>query len=451
MPMIERAQAALRRAFRIKAPPLRGVDAGGWWNLGLDVHTGAWQQNIKIDQGSVMANWSVFACMTLIAGDIGKMEVCLLSRGADGVWDDYESPAFGPVLRKPNSYQIRQKFFESWVFSKLAHGNAYILKERDARGVVTGMHVLDPNRVRPLVSPSGMVFYELQDDDLSGVPRGLPAVPASEIIHDRMWCLHHPLVGVSPIYACGLAATQGVAIQGNSAKFFENMSRPSGVLTAPGKISDETARRLKDAWEDNYGGNKIGRLAVLGDDLKYQAMTISASDAQLVEQLKMTAEMVCTAFHVPGYKVGVGPMPTYQNAEVLNGIYYADCLQTLIESIEALLDDGLGLGRVGSNMLGVEFDLDGLLRMDTATQIKTLNEAVGGGWMAPNEARMKRNMPPVPGGASPYLQQQNYSLAALDKRDRGEPFAQPTTAPMDQTNQALALLLSKAPEDLLYA
>ena len=71
--------------------------------------------------------------------------------------------------------------------------------------------------------------------------------------------------------------------------------------------------------------------------------------------------------------------------------------------------------------------------------------------MAPNEARMKRNMPPVPGGASPYLQQQNYSLAALDKRDRGEPFAQPTTAPMDQTNQALALLLSKAPEDLLYA
>jgi phage portal protein BeeE len=48
----------------------------------------------------------------------------------------------------------------------------------------------------------------------------------------------HPLVGVTPIYACGAAATQGSRIQANSAKFFENMSRPSGQLTAPGEISE---------------------------------------------------------------------------------------------------------------------------------------------------------------------------------------------------------------------
>ena len=41
------------------------------------------------------------------------------------------------MLRKPNHYQTWQKFVEFWILSKLAHGNAYILKERDdGAGVV---------------------------------------------------------------------------------------------------------------------------------------------------------------------------------------------------------------------------------------------------------------------------------------------------------------------------
>ena len=44
--------------------------------------------------------------------------------------------------------------------------------------------------------------------------------------------------------------------------------------------------------------------------------------------------------------------------------------------------------------------------------------------MAPNEARAGENLRPVAGGDSPYLQQQNYSLAALAKRDtKADPFA----------------------------
>ena len=69
-------------------------------------------------------------------------------------------------------------------------------------------------------------------------------IPADEIIHDRFNCLFHPLVGISPLYAAKLAANQGLRIQENSALFFGNMSRPSGILTAPEQISDETAERL---------------------------------------------------------------------------------------------------------------------------------------------------------------------------------------------------------------
>jgi phage portal protein BeeE len=74
-------------------------------------------------------------------------------------------------------------------------------------------------------------------------------------------------------------------------------------------------------------------------------------------------------------------------------------------------------------------DLDDLIRMDTATKVKAAADAIKGGGMAPNEARARYlDLGPVPGGAMPYLQQQNYSLEALAKRDAGaDPFG--TAAP----------------------
>lgn len=51
-------------------------------------------------------------------------------------------------------------------------------------------------------------------------------------------------------HACGLAAIQGLRIQTNSARFFAQGASLGGVLTAPGAISDETAKRLKAYWEE---------------------------------------------------------------------------------------------------------------------------------------------------------------------------------------------------------
>jgi len=226
------------------------------------------------------------------------------------------------------------------------------------------------------------------------------------------------------------------------------------LLTAPAKIADDTAERLKKHWEKNYTGENAGRVAVLGDGLKYEALAVNAVDADLIAQLKMSAEMVCSAFHVPAYKVGVGPVPTYQNAEVLNQIYYTDCLQGHIEAIEALLDEGL---RIDAAKYRTEFDLDDLLRMDTATKVKATADAIGAGFMSPNEGRARFNLAPVTGGNTPYLQQQNYSLSALDARDRADPFAKPPPPPVspvleqDETDKALHHLWRKSPESLTHA
>lgn len=413
--------AVLESAIEKALPQLNSVNDTsnrGWYPIIREPFAGAWQMNEEITVQNVTTHPIVWACVTLTASDIAKMRIRLVQQDDDNIWNPVDVAAFSPVLRKPNHYQNRIQFYEHWIISKQLNGNAYVLKMRDGRGNVVRMYVLDPARVRPLVAPDGSVYYELSRDDISQLPQTNGViVPASEIIHDRFNTLFHPLVGISPIYAAGLSAVQGINMQNTSTLLFGNGANPGGVLTAPGAIKDETAGRIKAYWDQNFTGDNVGKVAVLGDGLKYEPMVMKFVDAQVIEQLKWTGEQICSAFHVPAYMVGAGPMPNYNNIEALNQQYYSQCLQKLAEDIELCLDEGLGLtdGDVAAKRYGTEFDTDDLLRMDTSTLLQTLRDGVG--YYTPNEGRQKLNLRPIVGGDTVYRQQQDFSIEALNRRD----------------------------------
>jgi HK97 family phage portal protein len=394
--------------------------SGGWFPLIREPFAGAWQRNLPINSDVASSFHADFACKTLIARDIAKLRVKLTQRDDNDIWTEITNPAFSPVLRRPNNYQTHNQFYESWMLSKLSRGNTYVLKIRDARNVVTDLHVLEPTRVQPLVAVDGSVFYRLSTDYLAGITE--ITVPAREIIHDRMNCLFHPLVGTPPIFASGLASMLGLNAQKASVLLFENNSMPGGILTSPNEITIDEEKRIKEEWEQRFSKVNLGRIAVMSGGMKYEKLPMTNVEVQMVENLKWSAEVVCSVYHVPPYKVGVGDLPSYNNVQALNVEYYSQALQAHIEEIEELLDDALGIGwAVG---IGTQFDTENLLRMDSQTLVTSIRDAVGAGVMSPNEGRSKLDLEPVTGGDSPYLQQQNYSLEALAKRDaQADPFA----------------------------
>ena len=402
-----------------KKKSLQGVHSGGRWNsLTVDEpYSGAWQRNDELTREDVTAHHAVFACVSLISQDIGKMPI-LLKKRENGVLVTAEIPSKFRVLKKPNRFQIWQQFSENWTISLLLRGNTYVLKRRDIFGEVTELVVLNPDLCKPLIDDNGNVFYQLGNDRLTKTESVI--IPASEIIHDRINCFYHPLVGLTPIMACSLAAGLGIEIQKSSRTLFKNNSRPSGLLTAPGSITKEKAEVAKAAWNANYSGNNLGKTAVLGDGMTFSTISVNADDAQLIEQLKMTAEVICSVFHVPLFKVGLGPTPTGKISD-LNEIYYSDCLQSPIEARENLLDDGLELKESDVEAF---LDINVLIRMDSTSQMARLKEGVGAAILTPNEARLEVGLLPIFGGDTVYMQQQNYSLAALAKRDQKEdPFS----------------------------
>lgn len=406
----------------------------GWFPWVSEPYTGAWQRNDELKTKDVLCSPIVYACITLIANDIGKLRARLVKKDDNGIWSEVEtSSPFWLPLRNPNRYQNHIQFKQWWMMSKLRFGNTYALKERDNAKRVVRLYVLDPCRVTPMVSDDGSVFYQLSQDNLAGVPEASITVPASEIIHDRMNCLYHPLVGISPLYAAAIAAGIGIKIQRNVASFFGNSSTPSGILIAPGNITPENAKSLKESWEAGYSGTNSGKVAVLGDNMRFEPMSQKATDSQLIETMQWSDERICSVFHVPAYKVGVGDTPSYNNIEALDRAYYSSCLQTPIEEMEACLDDGLGLDGVTR---GVDLDLDGLMRMDSKTQMETIGEGIQAKAYTINDGRKKLNLPPIDGGDTVYMQLQDLPISEV--KDNKIPSAQGETAPASQPSEQSA-------------
>ncbi|HGJ5880545.1 MAG TPA: phage portal protein [Arsenophonus nasoniae] len=360
--------------------------------------------------------FAVFACVSLIASDIGKMPLKIKRLSPSGVLvDTKEHERYSKLLFRPNTLQTRNQFFEAWLSSLLLHGNTYVLIEKNNNNIQS-LKILDPKLVVPKITPDGELLYDLNIDHVAGIKTPI-TVDHTVIIHDRINSLFNPLLGVSPLYSGSLAAKQGLCMQEDSKTFFENGSNPSAILQLKGELNKQQLQDAKEMWEQQTTKQNIGKTVVIPHNIEHKAISINAADAEMIEQLVMTAKVVCSVFHVPPYKIGLESPPS-QSAE-LDNQYYAQCLQPRLEAIEALLAQAFGFDQ----NYCINFDLNALLRMDAKARYETLSAGVRGGWLKINEARAKENLPPVDGGDSPYLQQQNYSLSALAKRDAQEnPF-----------------------------
>lgn len=428
---------------------------GGWRRI-LEPFAGAWQLNIEEKHETILCYPTLYACLNRISQDIGKLPFQLKRVDENGIWKvDTANTAYWPVLRKPNHFQTAQQFRESWLLSKLIHGNTYALKLRDERGVVVKLFILDPCRVLPMVSDSGDVYYQLNyGSDTNLLPASYPGkqltIPASEVIHDRLNAFHHPLIGVPPLCAAHWPAVKNLKILRDATRFFSNGANPGGILTAPAGMSDDDAKAVKDYWNTNFQGENAGKVAVIGADMKFTPFAFKAADSQLVEQMRYSDEQICQPFGIHPFIVGIGTIPAGLKTDDITNTYYQFALQAHIEAMENLLDEGLGI----TNPQGVELDLQPLLRMDVSKQADVETKLAKGGVKTPNEARLPFNLPPLEGGDTVYMQQQDFPLDQVRMNKIQQPASTTPSEPLqesDETDKALAMLWKKSPESFAHA
>ena len=117
--------------------------------------------------------------------------------------------------------------------------------------------------------------------------------------------------------------------------------------------------------------------------MSYQTLSFSASDLELVESRRFSAQQICTIFGVPSWIVGVGSTDsrTYSNVQDDNRSFVSWTLRPWLTRVEQSLSTLLPRGQEA------KFNLDALLRADTLARYSAHSAGLAGGWLSVAEIR----------------------------------------------------------------
>lgn len=214
-----------------------------------------------------------------------------------------------------------------------------------------------------------------------------------EVVHFGFWSSGTSGVCSSPMEALRTTLLVEDAAQRTQAASYQNGARPSGVFTTSNALPDADAvSRMRAEAESLYGGvDNAFRIAVMYGGLKWEPMSHSLVDSEIIATRKLTREEVAAVYDIPPPTIGILDQATYSNIDTQHRMFYQDSLGTWTVMIE----EALGTQLIASEplMAGqfVEFNMNEVLKGDTEARMAAYNAAQW--WLTPNEVRQRENLP----------------------------------------------------------
>ena len=201
---------------------------------------------------------------------------------------------------------------------------------------------------------------------------------------------------MSPVTQCRLALSLSSNLQEHAKQYFEEGSRPSGILTMPSGASEIAMDRLREDWRNKHGGvERMHRVALIEGDATFTPVAFIADDSQFLQQRELSAREVARIFRVPAWAIDAptGDSLTYANVLEQNRAFVTHSLRPWLVRLERALSNDADLCP-GSTY--VQFELDGLLRADAPTRSQIYERALNAdtGWMRRDEVRELEELPP---------------------------------------------------------
>jgi hypothetical protein len=334
----------------------------------------------------------VFSAVNLLASAVGTLPLRVYKSLPDGGKELASQHRASRLLTvQPNPLTSADEFFESITAGVLLWGNAFILKEFDETNQnLKYLWPISPSRVRVGREPqTGFPQYFVD---------GRGPYTSDTIIHIRGLSFDG-LVGLSPIQQARQTLGIHSALEQYSGSFWANSARPSGVLKHPNRLTAEAAERLRAQWTSSHKTTDA-RVAILEEGMTFEAMSLPAEDAQLIETLHLGDIRIAQLFRVPPRMLmtGVGDSSLHYSSAEWEAIDFVkwSLRRWLVRIENALLRDpdvfkSNGLGA----MYFPRFDTKEITRGDRSGQAATDIALIQAGVLSVDEVRANLDMNPV--------------------------------------------------------
>lgn len=355
---------------------------------------------------SALALSGVWACVNLLAGTTASLPFMVYEESNGERVPARSHPLWRVLHESPNYDQTAIDFWEFISASLELWGNAYAAIRRADDGRIVALRPAPPSAVSVNRLPSGMLEYEWIDEGQRY------RLTDPDVLHIRGFG-GSPLGGLSTLSFARQSFGIAQAQDRMAGVTFKNGMAPAGAIVFPEFLSPENRKVAESVLLDRHAGAvNAGKPLILEGGISWQPLTINPEDAQMLESRQFSIEEVCRFFGVPPHMVGHTSKSTSWGTGIEQQVigFQKFTLRRRLRRIEQAVAKQLLTPTERARGMSVQFNLEGLLRADSAGRAAFYNTMTMIGAMTINEVRALENLPPVEGGDVPRMQAQNIPI-----------------------------------------
>jgi HK97 family phage portal protein len=355
---------------------------------------------------------TAWSCTRLLSETIGTLPLGMFikdgSRGKEAAQDHY---LYSLLHDEPNADQTAVEFWEGMVAGLCLWGNGYAERaEIGGRTVALNPLPCGHGGVTVVRDADGARQYRFAD-------RGkTETLPEEKMFHVRGFGVGGDQ-GLSPISFARQTLGAALAADEVAGGMFGSGLHLSGFLeqdAAAKLVSVDELNDLVELFKEFAGSQNAGRVLPLQPGMKFAPLGMKPEDAQLLQTRAFHVEEICRWFRVPPFMVGHTEKSTSWGTGLEQQMigFVTFTLAPYLKRIEQAVKKQL-LPPSERRSVFAEFNLDALLRADSAGRALLYASAAQNGWMDRTEIRGKENLPPKEGDPGLTVQSNLVPLSQL--------------------------------------
>lgn len=334
---------------------------------------------------------AVWACVDILSRTISSLPL-FVYEGEGGNRKLARDNVLWQLLHDtPNRRMTPMEFWVAMLLNLILRGNAYARIDRDAAGNAIALWPMSADQVTVDVMKDGSVVY-------------LYAIGSDRTVFSEQNILHLKDMGNGTFGLSRLdfmRATTGEMTNAQTAAnmLFASGGKPTGVLMIDSVLNPEQRAAIKERFSGMAEGS-TSRLYVLEANMKYQQLSLTPAETQLLETRRYGVEEIGRWFGVPAVLINHNNATAWGTGieQIIDGFFKFTVRPALVNLEQAIRKRVLTPAQRAR--YSVEWNFDGLLRANIKDRMEVYAKAVQNGLKTRNECRQLENDPPIPGGDS---------------------------------------------------
>lgn len=331
---------------------------------------------------------TVWACIDRRATTVASLPFFAYEQKAGQKELARSSRLYSLLHESPNSRMTPFEFWRAMIMNHDLRGNAYARIDRDSSGEATALWPMPSDQVEVRVLDDGSMVYQYQFGS------DVAILSAENVLHLKN--LGNGTVGLAKLDFMRSTTDEAAKAQSSASRIFGTGGKPTGVLMIDRVLNPTQREALKASFAGMAEGS-TSRLYLLEANMKYEQLSMSPEDQQLLETRQFSVEEICRWYDVPPVLVHHSNVTTWGSGieQIVDG-FYKLTIRPLLVSIEQATRKRVMTARQRATMIA-EFALDALLRGSPTQRAELYAKNVQNGIMSRNECRQLENLPPVSG------------------------------------------------------